>query len=214
LLGLANDEEENDTHLVNVNFKSPNGKKKKNKVFMKLFDPRKSKKKAQDNNRKKNVRGKASYLTEMLGQICAGDNVIDEQKEIVEKLVTKEFGGRVIWQEFLFSTEEVIAIREAGGAGTSTTSICKTLDAMKDLLGIARITPPMIKKKIAQKEKEALEARCVVFCVVCDLFLITFDSKCFFPAVAMKLLCLKLAKKTTCLNASLAWCAPLKIRSV
>jgi hypothetical protein len=214
LLGLANNEEENDAHIVNINFKSPNGKKKKNKVFMKLFDPRKSKKKAQDDNRKKNIREKASYLTEVLNQICAGDNIIDEQKEIVEKLVTKEFGGRVLWQEFLFSTEEVIAIREAGGAGTSTTSICKILDAMKDLLGIGRITPPMIKKKIAQKEKEALKARYVNFCVVYDLFSIAFDSNCFFSAIAMKLLYLKLAKKTTCRNAGLAWCIPLKIWSV
>ena len=178
LLGLANNEEENDAHIVNVNFKSPNGKKKKkNRVLMKLFDPRKSKKKAQDNNRKKTIQEKASYLTEVLGQICAGDNSIDEQKEVVEKLVTKEFGGRLLWQEFLFSTEEVIAIREAGGAGTSTTSICKILDAMKDLLGIGRITPPMIKKKIAEKEKEALEARYVNFCAVHDLFSIAVDSK-------------------------------------
>jgi hypothetical protein len=34
LLGLANDEEENDARIVNVNFKSPKGKKKK-KVLMK-----------------------------------------------------------------------------------------------------------------------------------------------------------------------------------
>jgi hypothetical protein len=129
---------------------------------MKLFDPRRSKKKAQDNNQKKTIREKTSLLTEMLGQICAGDNSIDEQKEIVERLA-KEFGASLLWQEFMFSTEEVIALRESGGAGTSTTSICKILDAMKDLLGtsIGRITPPMIKKKIAETEKEALEARYV-----------------------------------------------------
>jgi hypothetical protein len=50
------------------------------------------------------------YLTEVLGQICAGDNSIDEQKEVIEKLATKEFGGRVLWQEFVFLMEEVIAI--------------------------------------------------------------------------------------------------------
>jgi hypothetical protein len=31
----------------------------------------------------------------------------------------------------------------------STTSICKILDAMKDLLGIGRITPSTIKKKLS-----------------------------------------------------------------
>jgi hypothetical protein len=33
--------------------------------------------------------------------MCAGDDIIDKQKEIIKKLVTKEFSSRVLWEGFL-----------------------------------------------------------------------------------------------------------------